>query len=146
MYISSCSRKAWTAHESKEKLLLCQTDDFALMHLFFSPWKNYCSYDMPAFDSSPPGSTEGTKLPWICGLIWEFSSPGCAWLGADNSPLHFRTGESYTTTTVPFALAVLPPETCTCTCTAAPAWASQGKIWTYREKNAETNWRKDFLG
>lgn len=59
---------------------------------------------MSAFDSDPPRFTEGTKLSWIRGLIWKFSSPGCAWLGADNSPPHLRTGESYTTTAPPSLL------------------------------------------
>lgn len=72
--------------------------DFALTFFFSSPppsWKNYSSYELPALGSGPPRFTDGTKLSWVRGPIWKFSSPGCAWLGANNSPSHLRTGEDY---------------------------------------------------
>lgn len=72
--------------------------DFALTFFFSSPppsRKNYSSYELPALGSGPPRFTDGTKLSWVRGPIWKFSSPGCAWLGANNSPSHLRTGEDY---------------------------------------------------
>lgn len=45
---------------------------------------------MPAFGSDPPWRAEGPKLSRVRGLIWEFSSPGCARLGANNSAPHLR--------------------------------------------------------
>lgn len=101
LHISNFSRKAWTVHDSKEKLLLCQTNGFCFNFFFFLPpspppsRKNYSSYELPALGTDPPRFTDGTKLSWVRGLIWKFSSPGCAWLGANNSPSHLRTGEDY---------------------------------------------------
>lgn len=37
MHISNFSRKAWTVHDSKEKLLLCQTNGFCFNFFFFLP-------------------------------------------------------------------------------------------------------------
>lgn len=90
--------------------------DFALTFFFFSSpppsWKNYSSYELPALGSGPPRFTDGTKLSWVRGPIWKFSSPGCAWLGANNSPSHLRTGEDY-----------FPPPTITLS-------ISYSRIWT----------------
>lgn len=97
VYISSCSLKAWTEQRARRNYDCAKPMNFAVTHLFillFVFWKNYSSYEMPAFGSDPPWCAEGPKLSRVCGLIWEFSSPGCARLGANNSAPHLRTGES----------------------------------------------------